>query len=62
MASGERARAANLLARQGLQKWWPQGVDSGSVSTPLHSLQTNSRSARSCSLACAARAQRGRSG
>ena len=47
------ARASKRLARQGLQKWWPQGVDSGSVSTPLHSRHTKSRSARSCSLACA---------
>ena len=44
---------AYLASRQGLQKWWPQGVDSGSTRTPLHSVQVNSRSARSCSDACA---------
>ncbi len=44
---------AYLASRQGLQKWWPQGVDSGSTSTPLHRVHVNSRSARSCSEACA---------
>ena len=44
---------AYLASRQGLQKWWPQGVESGSARTPLHSVQVNSRSARSCSEACA---------
>ena len=44
---------AYLSSRQGLQKWWPQGVDSGSTSTPLHRVHVNSRSARSCSDACA---------
>lgn len=40
------------MSRQGLQKWWPQGVDSGSARTLLHSVHVNSRSARSCSFAC----------
>ena len=45
-------RTANLFSRQGLQKWWPQGVDMGSLRISLHSEQVNSRSARSCSEAC----------
>ena len=48
-------RTSNLFSKQGLQKWWPQGVDSGSLSSSLHSVQVNSRSARSCSEACARR-------
>ena len=38
------------LSMQGLQKWWPQGVESGWLRTPLHSLQWNSLRARSCSV------------
>ncbi len=48
-------RTANLFSRQGLQKWWPQGVDIGSFRISLHSEQVNSRSARSCSEACTSR-------
>lgn len=51
--AGSVWRTAKRASRQGLQKWWPQGVDSGSASTPLHSVHVNSRSALSCSDACA---------
>lgn len=47
-------RTSNLPMRQGLQKWWPQGVERGSFRTPLHRMQVNSRRARSCSFACTA--------
>jgi hypothetical protein len=51
----EWVHAWNLVSRQGLQKWWPQGVDSGWARMPLHSVHVNSRSARSCSFACHAK-------
>ncbi len=41
------------MSRQGLQKVWLQGMHSGCSSTPLHTPQVNSRSARSCWLICA---------
>lgn len=40
--------SAKRLSRQPLQKLWPQGMDSGCCSTPLHSEQLKSRSRRSC--------------
>ena len=46
-------RTSKRFSRQGLQKWCPQGVDSGSRSSILQSVQVNSRRARSCSEACA---------
>lgn len=38
--------------RQGRQKLWVQGVESGSVSTLEHRPQVNSRSARSACVVC----------
>ena len=43
---------AKTLSMQGLQKWWPQGVESGWLRIPLHSLQWNSLRARSWSVTC----------
>ena len=42
----------NCFSRQGLQKWCPHGVESGSFSVLLHSLHENSLSAFSCSETC----------
>jgi hypothetical protein len=49
---------SNFLSRQGLQKLWPQGVDSGCVSVAAQMPQLNCLSSFSCPVSCEGEGQR----